>query len=242
MKKSRMGYAYQDAKTGKWMWKQLIRREWKEFTFIKRLEVDTIAEEFEMIAPVVDESAHEVTVPEILYDEILDDFIPRWKAAKIKEGRFAMDSGSMVNRATTGFLGEAAIEILLGIPVLDRDKDGKIEVKDSRKFRGADLVKTGLDVGVKTVEWGKFPVIKRNVRRPQMIGFKIADRTFLVGSFATMKVLRECQSSLYIIDENLRNKRTYNGQIEKIAFWGFHRLQRVASIDDLKKAYHRKGR
>lgn len=242
MKKTRTGYAYYNAETGKWAWKQRIRREWKDFTFIKRIEAEKAAEEFELIAPVINDSAYEVTVPEVLYDEILNDFIPRWKTAKAKEGRFAMDGGSMVNRALTGFLGEAAVEMLLGIPVLDRDKDGRIAVRSSRRFRDPDLAKTGLDVGVKTVEWGKFPVIKRNVRRPQMVGFKMSDRTFLVGGYATMKVLRECQSSLYILDENLRNKRTYNGQIEKIAFWGFHRLQRIASIDDLKKAYYKKGR
>ena len=236
------GYAHLDVKSGKWLWTQLIKRDWKDFAFVKRLEADQIFEEFEMIAPLVRTELAEVTVPQDLHDEILYEFIPRWKSAKLKEGRFQMDHDRMTNRALTGFLGEAAVEVLLGTPVLDRGPDGRIVVEDSRKFHAADLSKTGLDVGVKTVEWGKFPVVKRNVKRPQMIGFKMDERTFLIGGYASMKVLREHQSSVYVINDNLRNKRTWDGQIEKISFWGFHKLQQVRSLEDLRKHYYTKGK
>jgi len=242
MKKSSSGYAYIDTETGKWKWAQQIRRKWQTFSYIQRLTRETIANEFLMIGPLVQDLFTKVVVSETLHNEILYDFIPRWKKAKLRESRFQMDNDQMVNRAMAGFLGEAAIETLFGIPVLDRDKDGKLSVKSSYSFKTADLSASGLDVGVKTVEWGKFPVIKRTVRRPQMISFKVGSRTFLVGGYASMKVLRDFQSSIYILNEALRNKRKNDGQLEKVCFYGFHKLVQIHDLDTLRSSYYKKGK
>lgn len=223
------------------VWKQVIKREMRVFPYVDRYDIQTIEKEFEAICPVIHEVLCKVEVPQVLHDEILLDFIPRWKEEKMKEPRFKMDGDQMVKRALTGFMGEAAIEALLGIPVLDRDDNGRLIVRDSRSFKTADLCKAGFNVGVKTVEWGKFPTIKRNVRRPQLVGFKLDDRTFLVGGFASMKTMRMFQSSSYVINENLRNKRTHDGQIEKTAFWGFHKLLKIRDLEGLKEIYYKKG-
>ena len=233
------GY-YIDSDTDEDMWGQWIKGELKCFQYVKMLRPEKISTEFDMISPLIEDTFTKVRVSNSVYEEILHDFLPRWAKAKMKESRFKMDHGQLVQRGQTGFLGEAAIEVLLDTPVLDRDKAGRLLVRDSRDFYTSDLCTTGLDVGVKTVEWGKFPVIKRNVRRPQMINFRIDAKTFLVGGFASMKVLREHQTSLYILNEALRNKRMNNGQIEKTSFWGFHQLQQVRSLKELREAYYKK--
>ena len=231
---------YIDSETDECMWGQYVKGELKCFQYVKMLKPEKISTEFEMIGPMIKDTFVKVHVPRSLYDEILHDFLPRWAKAKMKESRFKMDHGRLMERGLTGFLGEAAIEVLLDTPVLDRDRDGRLLVRDSRDFYTSDLCTTGLDVGVKTVEWGKFPVIKRNVRRPQMINFRIDALTFLVGGFASMKVLREHQTSVYVINEALRNKRMNNGQIEKTCFWGFHQLQQVRSLKELRDAYYKR--
>lgn len=233
------GY-YIDPETKEDMWGQWIRGELKGFQYVKMLRPEKIFTEFEMIGPMIENSFTSVRVPNALYDEILGDFLPRWAKAKMKESRFKMDSGQLVERGQTGFLGEAAIEVLLDTPVLDRDGAGRLLVRDSRDFYTSDLCTTGLDVGVKTVEWGKFPIIKRNVRRPQMISFRMDAQTFLVGGYASMKVLREHQTSVYVLNEALRNKRMNNGQIEKTSFWGFHQLVQVRSLKELRNAYYKR--
>lgn len=231
---------YIDPETDECMWGQWIRGELKCFQYVKMLPPEKIYTEFEMIGPLIEDTFTKIRVPDGLYEEILHDFLPRWAKAKMKESRFQMDHGQLVERGQTGFLGEAAIEVLLDTPVLDRDRDGKLLVRDSRDFHTSDLCTTGLDVGVKTVEWGKFPVVKRNVRRPQMISFRTGKRSFLVGGFASMKVLREHQTSVYVLNEALRNKRMNNGQIEKTCFWGFHQLIQIRSLKELRDAYYKR--
>jgi hypothetical protein len=140
----------------------------------------------------------------------------------------------------TGFLGEAAMESYLGVPVLDRDRQGRIAVGKSMSFVGADLARgTGLDIGVKSSEFPNFPVVKKNVRRPQVICFKIGERDYYVGGYASMKVQRENCESRLILDDHLRNKRLSNGQLEKSGFFGFQKLLPFNSIDELRLLYHK---
>jgi hypothetical protein len=234
-----MGYSKRDKRTGEEFWFQRIRGNTKRFELIKSCHPAKMQNEFKTISSVMPK-LQKVVVSEKAYNEILYDFIPRWKKAKSKEGRFKIDHDRMVKRALTGFLGEACMEELLGVPVLDRDSSGRILVGESYTFRKADLSSTGLDVGIKTVEWGKFPVIKRNVKRAQVINFMIGERTFLAGGYASMPILRHYQKSDFILNKNLRNKRLNNGQLEKIAFWGLHQLVPITDLESLRTVYYKK--
>ena len=73
----------------------------------------------------------------------------------------------------TGFCGEAACEELLGIEIIDWS------IGSSEKYHVSDLKEQGYNVGVKTVEWGKFHVIFRTSRSPQIMVFKMKDVDFL---------------------------------------------------------------
>lgn len=233
------GKVYKDFKTGKLFWTQRIKGRIENFKFIKGYNYKMAEQEFRNIFPAMPKLT-EIILPQEIYDEILYDFIPRWKEAKKKEYYFKMDSDVMVKRALTGFLGEACMEILLGVSVLDRDKDGRIAVGESHSFKNADLSNTGMDIGIKTVEYMKFPVVKRNVRRAQVINFMMDNRTFLVGGYASIRTLRDFQKSELILNDNLRNKRLRNGQIEKIAFWGLHQLVPITDLESLRTVYYKK--
>ena len=249
MAKQRLGFVDRDKMGVPLCWKQKIRGEWKRFPFIAGFDPNhdkaraKAESEFNMIFPIIERKCVLAQVHDALYDEILHDFIPRWAEQKKKEGWLGgLDADDLLKRGLTGFLGEAVMESFLGVPVLDRDKDGRIAVGDSKVFRGADLAKgTGLDVGIKTAEVPKFHTAKRNVRRPQVLCFRVSDREFYVGGYASIKVQRECFESRYVLNDNLRNKRIWNGQIEKSAFWGLHRIKQFRNLEDLKRIYYEKG-
>ena len=180
-------------------------------------------------------------VDDALYDEIVNDFIPRWVVQKKKEGWIArVDPDSLLKRSLSGFLGEAVMESFLGVPVLDRDESGRIAVGDSKKFATADLAKgTGLDIGVKSSAAPNFPTPRRNVRRPQVICMRTGIRSFYVGGYASMKTQRSFMMSALVLNDNLRNKRLNNGQLEKAAFFGFHELIQFRSLDELREIYYK---
>ena len=68
------------------------------------------------------------------------------------------------DRFFNGFLGEMAVEKLLGISVVDWTVGNSINynVPDIKKY----------NIGVKTVEKGKFPIIFKNNYYPQLICIK----------------------------------------------------------------------
>jgi hypothetical protein len=228
-------------------WCQKIKGTWRRFPFVSSFHLNNTtsreqaAAEFEMIFPAVERNGILIEVDDVLYQEITEDFIPRWLRQKSKEKWLGgLDPDAFIKRSMTGFLGEAAMESFLGVPVLDRNAQGRIAVGDSMNFVGADLAKgTGLDIGIKSSERPNFPTPKRNVRRPQVICLKVGRKQYYMAGYASMKCQRECMDSRYILNDNLRNKRLYNGQIEKSAFWGFHRLRPFKTVEGLKALYYK---
>ncbi|MGO4961401.1 hypothetical protein ACTQ5X_06620 [Jeotgalibaca porci] len=142
--------------------------------------------------------------------------------AKKKESHHIVDNGSEFTRFYTGLLGEAAMEEYLGIDIID------YSVGSSNDYNYADLSKVGLNVGIKTVEFGKFPIIHKNSVRPELINVKINNYTVVFFGYASIHTLNNYQNSDLILSSNLRRRGT------KSAFYGFDKLEKVENLEQLK--------
>ena len=143
--------------------------------------------------------------------------------AKKTEEHHQIDPNQEFKRFYTGFLGEAAVEKLLNAHIIDWS------VGDSKKYNKADLEPLGLNIGVKTVEYGNFPVIHKQPLRPEIITICKSKREVIICGFASRDTLREYQSDSLIKSPNLRRRGTKTG------FYGFRNLKQFQSVDDLKK-------
>ena len=153
----------------------------------------------------------------------IKSFVTKIIEAKSKESHHKIDSRQEEKRFTTGFLGEAALEKLLGIPIIDWS------IGNSDFYHIPDI--PGYKVGIKTVERNKFPIIFKNNWYPQIICIKSTQRDDLVFvcGLATKEVLNKYQDDNLILDSNLRQRGTKTG------FYGFSHLLPVRSLDDLSK-------
>lgn len=141
---------------------------------------------------------------------------------KMTESHHRVDHNQEIKRFTSGFMGEAALEKLLNVKIIDWT------IGDSASYHYPDI--PGYNVGIKTVEKGKFPIIFKDNRYPQIICIRSdnIDNLVFVCGLATPKVLNECQSDELILDPNLRLRGTKTG------FWGFSLLTPVNSLADLE--------
>lgn len=143
-------------------------------------------------------------------------------AQKQKEDIHATDHRSESKRFFTGLMGEAALEELLHIDIIEW------QAGDSIKYSHPDIKELG--VGIKTVERDKFPIIFKNNKYPQIICIvsnKIKDVVFVCG-LATPAVLNRYQSDRLVLDDRLLARGT------KTAFYGFGNLVRIESVEDIK--------
>ena len=115
----------------------------------------------------------------------IKNFVTKIIEAKSKENHHKIDSLQEEKRFTTGFLGEAALEKLLGIPIIDWS------IGNSDFYNIPDI--PGYKVGIKTVERNKYPIIFKNNWYPQIICIKSIQRDDLVFvcGLATKEVLNE---------------------------------------------------
>ena len=141
--------------------------------------------------------------------------------AKTSENHHICDNNQEFKRFYTGLLGEAALEKLLNIEIVDYN------VGPSSYFNVADLSKQGFNIGVKTVEKWKFPVVHKHVERPEIINIKKDDNTIICLGLATIEVLKRYQSSIYILSPYLRARGT------KTCFYGFDKLIPIKKLEDL---------
>ena len=93
------------------------------------------------------------------------------------------------------------------------------------------MKKIGLNIGVKTVEIWKFPIVHKKPYRPELICVKRTDNEVLLFGYASMDILRRYQTDDFILDRNLRQRGT------KSAFYGFSELVEINSFKELKSVY-----
>ena len=117
-----------------------------------------------------------------------------------------------------------AIEKFLGV-------SGIIDwtIGDSKKYHKPDLGGIGIKMGIKTVDYGLFPIIFKQSYSPEIINISWKNKYVYVCGIASVKVLNDYQSVDLIKDTRLRDKGTKTG------FCGFEHLKPLNSLDKLKK-------
>lgn len=140
---------------------------------------------------------------------------------KLQEYQHKIDGDVEFKRTLTGIKGEIAIETFLGRQFIDWT------IGDSRNYDKADLLPLGLNIGIKTVEFGKFPVVHKVIKRPEIITILENWNTILICGLASVPVLKKHQDDDLILNKKLRDKGTKTG------FYGFDCLQEFKSVKDL---------
>lgn len=153
----------------------------------------------------------------------IDDFVRRVIAVKVSEQHHRVDFGQEYKRFHTGMMGECAIEQLFGIRFIDWS------IGNSNTYNVADLKALGLNVGIKTVEVGKFPIIHKVAHRPELICIKRTEKRVILCGLATISVLNSCQDDSLVLSQALRQRGTKTG------FYGFDKLLKVCSLSDVEK-------
>ena len=172
------------------------------------------------ITPII-ETAVKIEIEEAFQKRIMA-FVEELIKVKKKEDHHKKDNQQEVKRFSTGYLGEAALEKLFSLPIIDWT------IGNSSTYHVPDI--PGYSVGIKTVEYGKFPIIFKRNNYPQIIC--VADPahygTVFVCGLGTVDVLNTYQSDDLILDPKLRARGTKTG------FYGFDHLVPIESLNDIE--------
>jgi hypothetical protein len=154
----------------------------------------------------------------------IDAFVNKIIERKKKESHHFIDKNSHYKRYYTGILGELALEKFFGI-------NGIVDwsIGDSKDYHVPDLKKLGLNIGIKTVEYGAFPVIFKKNYSNEIILIRWKDKHVYICGLATQDVLNKFQSEDLILDKKLKIKGTKTG------FYGFEHLKKFSSLEELKR-------
>ena len=161
----------------------------------------------------------------IEYSKTVEDQIYE-QARKIKkkkkmETHHKKDPTHEVKRFATGLLGEMAVGSLLGISILD------FSIGNSADYNVPDV--PGFQVGIKTAEYGKWPIIFKENDYAQIMCLTDKERrSVYVLGLATPEILNACQDESLILCPNLRRRGT------KTAFCGLDQLKPISSLLDLE--------
>jgi len=154
----------------------------------------------------------------------VSEFVQRVISIKLQEKHHFIDNSQEAKRWTTGYLGEFAVEAFLETSFVD------LSIGSSKKYFISDMSTTGVDWGIKTVEYGKFPVIFKKSFKDEVIVIKKAEDLFYICGLATKEILNEFQSDKLILSPGLRAKGTKTG------FYGFEHLINPNEMKDRFKS------
>lgn len=155
----------------------------------------------------------------------INDLVKEIIQRKKFETHHLIDDKNEYKRFFTGLLGEAALEQFLGVDIIDWS------IGDSSIYNEADLKKSGFNIGIKTVEAWKFPVVHKHVIRPELINVKLDDKTIVFFGYASKKSLESKQDDKFILSPLLRSRGT------KSAFFGFSEIIPIKDYSHLMKIY-----
>jgi hypothetical protein len=152
-------------------------------------------------------------------------FVEKVIEAKKIEKHHIIDDNQIYKRFYTGVLGELAIEQIL------KRKFINWAIGDSINFHTADLSKFGFNVGIKTVEEGKFPIIFKKSNYPEIINIKKSDNEVYVCGIASSNILNTYQDDKFILDNQLLERGT------KTAFVGLDKLEQFSTVEEFLFKY-----
>lgn len=153
--------------------------------------------------------------------KVINDIANSIVQAKTNETSYKKDGASMLKRYVNGLKGEAAVGKYLGIPIINPDVGVSVD------FDKPDI--PGYNLGIKTVDYGNFPVIPKNNTYPQIICIchPSSNGVMYICGLADVDTLNNFQHEDLLLDPNLKAKGTKTG------FWGFSKLKEV-SKDTIK--------
>ena len=141
---------------------------------------------------------------------------------KREEKGYLYDKDGLIKRWTTGLGGEVALGKHLGIEILDK------RVGSSSEFDIGDLKKIGLDIGVKSVEYGKFPLVHVFPQRCEIVLLKHQEKfRYMICGLYTPEIMRLYSSRELVIDAKVRETKT--------AFYGVPFYKSFKTTEDLTK-------
>lgn len=156
----------------------------------------------------------------------INDFVNKLILVKKQEVHHQIDDISEFKRFYNGTLGEFALEKFLKTKGIINWTIG-----NSAFYNVSDLKNIGVDVGVKTVEYGLFPIIFKTNDKPEIINIAWKQKYVYICGIATPEILNQYQSIDLVMDMNLRNRGTKTG------FYGFNKLEPLLNLDSLKEKY-----
>lgn len=151
----------------------------------------------------------------------LDNFVKVIVGKKKDELHHQSDPFNEASRWRTGIGGEIALEKFLGKSFVD------LSLGESIDYHVSDLSKLGLNVGIKTVKHGKYPIIFKESERPEIIILRLDDETFSILGLASIDVLNKYQDKSEIVSPYLKSRGT------KTAFTGLHKLKQFSDYNQL---------
>lgn len=139
---------------------------------------------------------------------------------KMEEGHIQADSGELIKRQITGKVGELAVERWLKTPFLDTT------IGASKDYAVPDLRIAGYEMGCKTVEIGKAPLVPKKPKVPELI-MLWNPKTYMVHilGIATPKLIMEHGDDSLVLSPNVRRLgwKTGFGAFDKLlpptGFW-----------------------
>lgn len=142
---------------------------------------------------------------------------------KLSESHHQVDSAKEFKRFFTGLMGEAAVEQILDLDIIEWTAG------NSKNYNHPDISK--YNIGIKTVERNKFPIIFKNNTYEQIIcvlSDKIPNLVFVCG-LASVPVLNIYQSDDLILSPNLKARGVKTG------FYGFQYLQSFSNKEEFEQ-------
>ena len=138
----------------------------------------------------------------------------------MEEAAHKRDNKSHFKRHFTGILGEAALENYLQIPIID------YTISHSSNHNHADLKRHGINVGIKTIEYSKFPLVEIGAKRPEVILIKKQNEPlfWLCGVFMPDDLRKYSNTSL-IWDQNIVTKTCFYAIDKGIMFTTLEELK-----------------
>ena len=150
----------------------------------------------------------------------IDEFTNRLVPVKMKQTRFLNQNPKTVkNSFFNGYMGEIAIEHFL------KTKFIHWKIRSEKEPDISDLSYLGIELGVKTSEFGNLPLTYHYPKIPEIITIIEKPKTVYVAGYATIPMLKYYQSPNYVFGDVSRIKG---------GFWGFHKLHKFKNIDELR--------
>lgn len=152
-----------------------------------------------------------ITLPDNA-DDILKPFVNQVVEKKKNEESYIRDPNNTKKRFTTGFGGEMAVGIKLGMNILD------FRVGDAAEFEIGDLSTIDLPyIGVKTIEYdsvrNKFPIVLKLAYCSEIMLFKSPkNHTYMVAGIVNPAIIRNyCSRSLIFDPAITKDKECFYG-------------------------------